>query len=145
MGKIRAVWQYRLWSFQGRDKKLEGLRLKINSSQMKLPNLGIRGKEETTDCSALSDSWSDFGCNFGFDYGFDLTYNSFSWLHPSVLQIHIIIVPLVMPPAFSVSMHRSEKSPLNSFIILEDLSSQFLPQLPPGITKFPLRVTVVIK
>ena len=145
MGKIRAVWQYRLWSFQGRDKKLEGLRLKINSSQMKLPNLGIRGKEETTDCSALSDSWSDFGCNFGFDYGFDLTYNSFSWLHPSVLQIHAIIVPLVMP-FFFVSMHRSEKSPLNTSIInVEDLSLQLLPQLPPGITMFPLRVTVVIK
>ena len=113
MGKIRAVWQYRLWSFQARDKKLEGLRLKINSSQMKLPNLGIRGKEETIDCSALSDSWSDFGCDFGFDYGFDLTSNSFSWLHPSVLQKHVI-----MPS--SVSMHFSEKSPLNSSINVED-------------------------
>ena len=32
------VWQYRLWSFQGRDPKIEGFWLKINCSKMKSLN-----------------------------------------------------------------------------------------------------------
>ena len=32
------LWQYRLWSFQGRDTKLERFLAKINCSQMKLLN-----------------------------------------------------------------------------------------------------------
>ena len=31
-------WQSRLWSFQGRDTKLERFWLKFNCDQMKLPN-----------------------------------------------------------------------------------------------------------
>ena len=33
-----GIWQYRLWSFQERDLKLERLLAKINCSQMKLLN-----------------------------------------------------------------------------------------------------------
>ena len=32
------IWQYQLWSFQGRDTKLERFLAKINCIQMKLPN-----------------------------------------------------------------------------------------------------------
>ena len=36
--KKRKVWQYWLWSFQGRDTKLERFWLKVNCSQMNLEN-----------------------------------------------------------------------------------------------------------
>ena len=37
--QLYSLWQYRLWSFQGRDTKLERFGLNINCSKMKLPNL----------------------------------------------------------------------------------------------------------
>jgi len=37
MAKIRAVWQYRLWSFHGRDKKLESF---LAKNQKIKKNLG---------------------------------------------------------------------------------------------------------
>ena len=35
---VHLLWQYRLWSFQGRDTKLERLWAKNNCSHMKFPN-----------------------------------------------------------------------------------------------------------
>ena len=34
-----TIWQYRLWSFLGKDTKLERFWPKIDCSQMKLPSL----------------------------------------------------------------------------------------------------------
>ena len=45
-GKDQGCIVIPVMEFSRGDKKLEGLLLRINCSQMKLPNLGIRGKEE---------------------------------------------------------------------------------------------------